>query len=124
MKALVAALMPMALTMGSPAGERTPAPGLSYTFTITHHGLNADGRAADYEVVASVQESGDKIQVQYFEAPQEASPAAATDAARRADPPKHYGYGAYYLFDRGSAIMTVVSPLNKKYFEVDQAAAL
>jgi hypothetical protein len=114
----------MAFAIGAGRGGPLAAPGLSYTFTITHHGLNGDGRAADYEVAASVQELGDKIWVQYFEPPQNADNNAAPDADRRAPAPKHYGYGAYYLFDRGSTVMTVVSPAQKKFFELDQAAAL
>jgi hypothetical protein len=123
-QALVAAVVPMAFAIGAGRAVPPAGPGLSYTFTVTHHGLNGDGRAADYEVAASAQESGDKIWVQYFEPPQNADNNAAPDADRRAPAPKHYGYGAYYLFDRGSTVMTVVSPLKKKYFQLDQAAAL
>jgi hypothetical protein len=120
---LVAAFTPVALAIGPGSRERRAEPGLSYTFTITHHGLNADGKASDYEVVASAQLSGDKVWVQYFAPPQSAGN-GEPDADRRADPPKHYGYGAYYLFSRGSPTMTVVSPVKKKYFEMDQSAVL
>jgi hypothetical protein len=120
---LVACVMPVALAIGSGSHVRGVNPGVGYTFTITHHGLNADGKAADYEVVAAAQVSGDKVWVQYFQPPQNAGN-NEPDADRRANPPKHYGYGAYYLFDRGNPKMTVVSPLKKKYFEMDQSAVL
>ena len=116
-------LVPMTVGIASPSVHRRADAGLSYTFTITHHGLNADGRAADYEVVGSTQLVGDQVWIQYFEPPQSASN-GIPDADRRADPPKHYGYGAYYLFTRGSTVMTVVSPSKKKYFTLDQATAL
>jgi hypothetical protein len=115
----VAAVMPAAIGHGGTVGS-----GLTYTFTITHHGLNADGKAADYEVVATEQLLGDKVWIQYFEPPQGAGSGPPDDADRRAPAPKHYGYGAYYLFDRGSTVMTVVSPDKKQYFQLDQASAL
>jgi hypothetical protein len=87
-----------------------------YTFTITSHGLNADGAANDYQMIASARLSGDREWIQFFDP----TDSQVDTGTYRSVPnkPMYYGDGAYYLAKRGIDSMTVVSVAHKKYFDL------
>lgn len=95
---------------------------LTYTLTITSHGLNADGKAIDYEMMATEELAGDDARITFFDPTVTAPPDGGAEQVHTR--PKFYGHGAYYLVKRGAPTMTVVSPAKKKYFDLpgDQAA--
>jgi hypothetical protein len=102
---------------GAPVGHA-----LTYTLTITSHGLNADGKAIDYEEMATEQLAGDNARITFFDPTLTEPPDGGAPQVQGR--PKFYGHGAYYLVRRGDSTITVVSPAQKKYFELpgDQAA--
>jgi hypothetical protein len=109
----------------APAENASVAVGhaLTYTLTITSHGLNAEGKPLDYEEMLLEQLAGDNARITFFDATVTAPPDGSAPPANQARP-KFYGHGAYYLVRRGGSTITVVSPAQKKYFELpgDQAA--
>ncbi len=111
-----------------PAPTAAPAPAaasanqvLTYTFTVTSNGLNAEGKANDFEEIATEQLSGDDARVTYFEPTNVDAP---TDGPQQVgSKPMFYGRGSYYLVKRGAPEITIVAPSKKKYFEMMGDAA-
>jgi hypothetical protein len=106
----------------APATSAAGDHALTYTLTITSHGLNADGKAMDYEMMATEQLAGDNARITFFDPTVTEPPDGGAPQTQAR--PKFYGHGAYYLVRRGGSTITVVSPAKKKYFELpgDQAA--
>jgi hypothetical protein len=89
---------------------------LTYTFTLTSKGLNADGKANDFEEIATEQLSGDNARITYFEPTSVDAPADGPQQV--VGKPMFYGHGSYYLVKRGAPQITIVAPSKKKYFEM------
>jgi hypothetical protein len=98
-----------------PATAVANAP-ISYTMTITSHGLNAEGKPLDFEMIATEQLLGDNARITFFDAANDAPPDGSPQ--QTAGRPMFYGHGSYYLVKRGAPTITVVSPTKKKYFEL------
>jgi hypothetical protein len=105
----------------SSAANASAAQGLTYMFTVTGHGLNAQGKANDFQMMASARVIGDQEWIQFFD-PADREVESA-DAPQVPNKPMYYGNGAYYLMRRGIDTLTVVSPEKKKYAELPGNAA-
>ena len=90
---------------------------LTYTFTITGSGLNAEGKANDFEEIATEQLSGDNARITFFE-PSNPADGGSEGREQVGSKPMFYGRGSYYLVKRGVPTTTIVAPSKKKYFEM------
>ncbi len=112
---------PPAATAASTPAAASANQVLTYTFTVTSNGLNAEGKANDFEEIATEQLSGDNARITYFEPTNVDAP---TDGPQQVGgKPMFYGHGSYYLVKRGAPEITVVAPSKKKYFELMGNAA-
>jgi hypothetical protein len=103
-------------------GAATPqaTPGLTYTFTVISHGLNAEGQANDFQMMAGARLIGDQDWIQYFDPTDRQVEQSETPQVP--NKPMYYGHGAYYLVKRGVDTITVVTPSVKKYFQLPGSA--
>jgi hypothetical protein len=117
--ALITAAVASAQTPSAPAQPTNQ--GLSYTFTLTGHGLNAEGKANDFEMIGNARLFGGDEWIQFAD-PRD-RPSEATSPPQVPNKPMYFGNGAYYLATRGVDTLTVVSPAKRKYCELPGNAA-